>query len=1072
MFHTKEERVKITTHRTMWRRGTPLPRRLVGIKCLVLLLLSTMGVTRAHDGDESALEAFKERISDHSRVLSSWNRSISYCAWEGVTCSQRHRSRVVALDLNSQGLAGTISPAVGNLTFLRTLNLSLNPLYGKIPPSIGSLHRLRYLGLQGNMLTGAIPSNISHCSSLRKMVIADNKGLQGSIPSEIGNMQSLRLVHLYNNSLTGTIPSSLGNLSQVSILSLAANHLQGSIPEGIGNIPSLEFLQLAINNLSGLFPLSLYNQSSLHRFYVADNNLHGRLPADLGRGLPNMQQFAMGDNQFTGVVPPSLTNLSRLQVFDAPNNGFSGVVPSELGRLQYLRWFCLDVNKFEANNEREWQFLISLTNCSRLRLMSIEQNRFSGQLPTSVSNLSTNIQELSILANNISGTIPSDIGNFIGLEVLHLGHNLLTGIIPDSIGKLTQLKELHLGYNNLSGFIPSSIGNLTGLSKFDASFNSLEGPIPSSIGKLTKLSQLDLSRNHLNGTIPSEIMQLSSISIYLALSYNLLKGPLPSEVGKLVNLGQLLLSGNQLSGKIPATIGGCVVLETLLMDGNSFQGNIPPSLKNIKGLTVLNLTNNKLNGSIPGDLSNITSLEELYLAHNDLSGPIPELLGYSTSLFHLDISFNNLQGEVPKEGIFRNLTGLSIVGNNELCGGIPQIQLPKCPSSKKGLPKSLRIVVPTTGGILVFLAALALAGFLYTKFKPGLRKELRSPQTTKIDLPMVSYNDILKATDGFSEANLLGKGRYGTVYKGTLENFAAAVKVFNLQQSGSYKSFQDECEALRRVRHRCLVKIVTCCSSINHQGQDFRALVFELMPNGSLDRWIHPDIESQNRNGTLSLSQRLDIAVDLVDALDYLHNGCQPSIIHCDLKPSNILLTGDMRARIGDFGIARILNEGGSEASANSLSSIRIRGSIGYVAPEYGEGPSVSTYGDVYSLGITLIEMFTGRCPTDDMFRDGLTLQYFAKSGGIPGNVMEIADSNIWLHDEANDCNDTEHVTIAKECLAAVIKLGVLCSKQLPRERLSTSDAAAEMHAIRDAYLGNSDEVMSNYMKKPLPYAD
>ena len=244
------------------------------------------------------------------------------------------------------------------------------------------------------------------------------------------------------------------------------------------------------------------------------------------------------------------------------------------------------------------------------------------------------------------------------------------------------------------------------------------------------------------------------------------------------------------------------------------------------------------------------------------------------------------------------------------------------------------------------------------------------------------------------------------------------------------------------------------------------------MPNGSLDRWIHPDIESQNRNGTLSLSQRLDIAVDLVDAIDYLHNGCQPSIIHCDLKPSNILLTGDMRARIGDFGIARILNEGGSEASANSLSSIRIRGSIGYVAPEYGEGPSVSTYGDVYSLGITLIEMFTGRCPTDDMFRDGLTLQYFAKSGGIPGNVMEIADSNIWLHDEANDCNDTEHVTIAEECLAAVIKLGVLCSKQLPRERLSTSDAAAEMHAIRDAYLGNSDEVMSNYMKKPLPYAD
>jgi serine/threonine protein kinase len=161
---------------------------------------------------------------------------------------------------------------------------------------------------------------------------------------------------------------------------------------------------------------------------------------------------------------------------------------------------------------------------------------------------------------------------------------------------------------------------------------------------------------------------------------------------------------------------------------------------------------------------------------------------------------------------------------------------------------------------------------------------------------MVSYNEILIGTEAFSEANLLGKGRYGKVYKGTLENFVAAVKVFNLQLSGSYQSFQDECEMLRRVRHRCLVKIITCCSSINHQGQDFRALVFELMPNGSLDRWIHPDIESQNGSGTLSLSQRLYISVDLVDALDYLHNGCQPSIIHCDLKPSNILLTQDMRA--------------------------------------------------------------------------------------------------------------------------------------------------------------------------------
>ena len=296
-----------------------------------------------------------------------------------------------------------------------------------------------------------------------------------------------------------------------------------------------------------------------------------------------------------------------------------------------------------------------------------------------------------------------------------------------------------------------------------------------------------------------------------------------------------------------------------------------------------------------------------------------------------------MQGEVPKGGVFKNLTGLSIVGNNALCGGIPQLHLPKCSSfharkNSKGIPKFLLITIPTIGSLILLF--LVWAGFHYRKSKTALKKDL-PPQFAEVEFPIVPYNDILKGTNGFSEANVLGKGRYGIVYKGTLENQAIviAVKVFNVQQSGSYKSFQAECEALRRVRHRCLLKIITCCSSINHQGQDFRALVFEFMANGSLDRWIHSNLEGQNRQGALSLSQRLDIAVDIVDALDYLHNGCQPLIIHCDLKPSNILLNQDMRARVGDFGIARVLDETTSTQHINSSSTIGIRGSIGYIAP-------------------------------------------------------------------------------------------------------------------------------------------
>jgi len=199
----------------------------------------------------------------------------------------------------------------------------------------------------------------------------------------------------------------------------------------------------------------------------------------------------------------------------------------------------------------------------------------------------------------------------------------------------------------------------------------------------------------------------------------------------------------------------------------------------------------------------------------------------------------------------------------------------------------------------------------------------------------VSYQEIANGTNGFSEANLLGKGSFGMVYKCNFqdEGTIAAVKVFNLEQSGSTRSFVAECEALRRVRHRCLIKIITCCSSINHQGQEFKALVFEFMPNGSLSDWLHPKSEMPTVTNTLSLAQRLDISVDIMDALDYLHNHCQPSIIHCDIKPSNILLAEDMSARVGDFGISRILPESASKTLQNSNSTIGIRGSIGYVAP-------------------------------------------------------------------------------------------------------------------------------------------
>jgi serine/threonine protein kinase len=239
-------------------------------------------------------------------------------------------------------------------------------------------------------------------------------------------------------------------------------------------------------------------------------------------------------------------------------------------------------------------------------------------------------------------------------------------------------------------------------------------------------------------------------------------------------------------------------------------------------------------------------------------------------------------------------------------------------------------VVLGTASALFFLG-LAITLILFAR----KHKSCIGPTLAEKQYGRVSYHALSNGTNGFSEANLLGKGSFGAVYKCTFEDEGtiAAVKVFNPEQHGSARSFMVECEALRRVRHRCLIKIITCCSSINHQGQEFKALVFEVMPNGSLDDWLHPKFGMCTPNNTLNLAQRLDIAVDVMDALDYLHNHCHPPIIHCDIKPSNILLAEDMSARVGDFGLSRILAECASQTIQNSNSMFGIRGSVGYVAP-------------------------------------------------------------------------------------------------------------------------------------------
>jgi serine/threonine protein kinase len=199
----------------------------------------------------------------------------------------------------------------------------------------------------------------------------------------------------------------------------------------------------------------------------------------------------------------------------------------------------------------------------------------------------------------------------------------------------------------------------------------------------------------------------------------------------------------------------------------------------------------------------------------------------------------------------------------------------------------------------------------------------------------ITYGDIRLATNNFSAANLVGKGGFGSVYKGVFDTSSyesqtatLAVKVLDLQQSKASKSFNAECETLKNVRHRNLVKVITSCSSTDYKGDEFKALVLQFMPNGNLEMSLYPeDLES---GSSLTLLERLNIAIDVASAMDYLHNDCDPPIVHCDLKPANVLIDEDMVAHVADFGLARFLSQNSSEKHSSTL---ELKGSIGYIAP-------------------------------------------------------------------------------------------------------------------------------------------
>jgi LRR receptor-like serine/threonine-protein kinase FLS2 len=598
-------------------------------------------------------------------------------------------------------------------------------------------------------------------------------------------------------------------------------------------------------------------------------------------------------NKFSGLIPSYLSNCSKLVQLDFALNILSGPIPKSLGHLKYLQILNLNDNQLTGEpGDQELNFLSSFSNCRVLEYLAISYNPLDITIPDSIGNFSTTLHTFLLFGSKIKGHIPMSIGFLKNLTLLGLRNNNLTGNIPSTIGGLEGLQRLELGDNKIKGFIPEGICQLKNLGELNLSHNKISGSIPSCISNLNLLQKLFLDSNRLESSIPLNLWNLENL-LFLNLSLNSLGGYLSPNMKKLKVIVAIDLSWNQITGNIPSIIGAFESLNYLDLSRNSFQGDIPQSFGDLKGLDVLNLS------------------------YNNLSGVIPKSLEALSHLKYLNVSFNKLSGEIPSSGPFANFTSKSFLGNKALCGN-PIFGVSPCPSlSSKGSKVKqslLKYFLPAIASIILCLALVYM---------------LRRHRESKIQLPslfstlslskhrMVSYQELCQGTNNFCESNLLGAGGFGSVYKGVLfDGTVVAIKVLNLQLAGAFKSFDAECKVLRTIRHRNLVKVISTCSN-----PEFRALVLQYMSNGSLERWLY------SYNYCLNLLQRVNIMVDVASALDYLHHCLSESVVHCDLKPTNILLDEDMVAHVGDFGIAKILAENKDATQTKTL------GTLGYIAP-------------------------------------------------------------------------------------------------------------------------------------------
>ncbi|XP_039164839.1 receptor-like protein kinase 5 [Eucalyptus grandis] len=948
------------------------------IPCVVFLcFLPHAAESQIQDQELQVLLKLRQSWQEPSS-LDHWvaSNSSSHCAWPEIKCQE---GSITKLNLTNLSINYSIPPFICDLKNLTKLDLSYNNITGEFPTVLYNCSKLVYLDLSENHFEGPIPSDIDRMANLQVLILADNS-FSFDVPASVARLQRLRILHLYMSEYNGTYPEEIFGLSALEELRLEYNKFVPSqLPQNFTVLKKLRFFSMAQTNLYGGIPETVSDMEALEHLDLGKNPLTGEIPASIF-AMRSLSELYVYETNVSGSIPQAVS-AANLSVIDLSLNNLMGNIPEVFGQLK------------------------------NLYSLNLEFNQLSGGIPEVIASLPS-LSDIKLSNNNISGTIPPDFGKFSPLRRFEVAFNNLTGAFPEHLCHGGTLFGLAAMDNNLSGELPESLGNCSTLLEVMLNNNGFTGNVPGGLWMPRNLMALLLSGNGLTGELPRE---LSPNLTRIEMSNNKFFGKIPSTVSSWRNLVVFDASNNLLSGTVPAELTVLPSLTTLLLGQNKLSGNLPTDIISWKSLTTLNLSHNKISGPIPSKIGLLPVLTQLDLSDNQLSGLIPPEFG-QLNLNRLNLSSNRLRGKIPS--LYDNAAyDTSFLNNPGLCASNSFMRINVCSTpSRRSSKTNLTLIV-----ILAIAAAMCVLLVVLFMIRASRKNRSQFDSTPKLT-PFQSLNftesNILSE---LKEPNVIGSGGSGKVYRVVVNPSGDTVAVKRILNNRKLdekleKQFVAEVEILGNIKHLHIVKLLCSISC-----EKSKLLVYEYMENSSLDRWLHKNKRSSPISGVannmiLDWPKRLQIALGAAEGLCYMHHGCSSPIIHRDVKSSNILLDSEFKAKIADFGLARMLAKPGE-----AVSMTVVAGSFGYLAPEYNHTKRVNEKIDVYSFGVVLLELTTGREPCEGNEDMGLAeWAWFHFNHGKP--ISDVVDEEI---------RDNSYL----DQISNVFKLGIFCTARLPSTR-------------------------------------